>query len=34
MDKLSELDFAANSFVLKSKRHNYCFDKCFIKFDK
>lgn len=34
MDKLSDVEFAVTSFILKSKRHNYCFDKCFTEFDK
>lgn len=34
MDKISDVDFAVNSFVLKSKRHSYCFDRCFSTFDQ
>lgn len=34
MDKISDVDFAVNSFVLKSKRHAYCFDRCFTSFDQ
>lgn len=34
MDKISDMDFVLNSFVLKSKRHSYCFDRCFNTFDQ
>jgi hypothetical protein len=34
MDKLSDIEFAVTSFVLKPKRHTYCFDRCFTTFEK
>lgn len=34
MDKLSDIEFVGNSFLLKPKRHSYCFDKCFTAFER
>jgi hypothetical protein len=34
MDKLNDIEFAVTCFVMKSKRQDYCFDRCFNNFEK